>query len=108
MDKVIEKYIIQNMEKLTAKYVKEYKNDVNIDISTLKKADKLPEHLVFIARTCGTYLLFRNKDSADTIINFYKADYGARYYIFNTKKHIAYKKINWQKALEYTKEYPED
>lgn len=67
----------------------------------------ITEHLIFIARTCGTYLLFRNKDSANIIINHYKNKYGAHYFVFNTKKNVPYKKVNWEKALESIKEYPE-
>ncbi len=52
----------------------------------------ITEHLIFIARTCGTYLLFRNKDSANIIINHYKNKYGAHYFVFNTKKNVPYKK----------------
>lgn len=51
--------------------------------------------------------LFRNKDSANIIINHYKNKYRAHYFVFNTKKNVHYKKVNWEKALEYIKEYPE-
>lgn len=67
----------------------------------------ITEYPIFIARTCGTYLSFRNKDSANIIINHYKNKYGAHYFVFNTKKNVPYKKVNWEKALEYIKEYPE-
>lgn len=106
MNNLIKEYITENMRKLTNRYVKEFKEDLEIDLSTLNKTTTFPEHLIFIARTCGTYLLFRNKDSANIIINHYKEKYGARYFVFNTKKNIPYKKVNWEKALEYIKEYP--
>lgn len=37
-----------------------------------------------------------------------KNNYGAHYFVFNTKKDIPYKKVDWKKALEYIKEYPEE
>ncbi len=96
------------MRNLTNKYVKEFKTDLEIDLSTLNKETTFPEHLIFIVRTCGTYLLFRNKNSADIIINHYKNNLGAHYFIFNTQKNTPYKEVNWKKALEYIKEYPEE
>lgn len=78
---------------------------------TTKSANEtttFPEHLIFIARTCGTYLLFKNKNSADIIINYYQNKLGTHYFIFNTKKDIPYKEVHWKKALEYTKEYPKE
>lgn len=107
MNNLIKEYITESMRKLTNRYVKEFKKDLEIDLNTLNETTTFPEHLIFIARTCGTYLLFRNKDSANIIINHYKNKYGAHYFVFNTKKNVPYKKINWEKALEYIKEYPE-
>lgn len=107
MNDTIKVYITESMRKLTNRYVKEFKKDLEIDLNTLNETTTFPEHLIFIARTCGTYLLFRNKDSANIIINHYKNKYGAYYFVFNTKKNVPYKKVNWEKALEYIKEYPE-
>lgn len=106
MNDTIKEYITESMRKLTNRYVKEFKKDLEIDLNTLNETTTFPEHLIFIARTCGTYLLFRNKDSANIIINHYKNKYGAHYFVFNTKKNVPYKKVNWEKALEYIKEYP--
>ena len=107
MNNSIKEYITKNMRKLTNRYVEEFKEDLEIDLSTLNETTTFPEHLIFIARSCGTYLLFRNKNSADIIINHYKNKLGTHYFIFNTKKDISYKKVDWKKALEYIKEYPE-
>ena len=107
MNNLIKEYITESMRKLTNRYVKEFKKDLEIDLNTLNETTTFPEHLIFIARTCGTYLLFRNKNSADIIINHYKNKYGAHYFVFNTKKNVPYKKVNWEIALEYIKEYPE-
>lgn len=107
MNDTIKEYITESMRKLTNRYVKEFKKDLEIDLNTLNETTTFPEHLIFIARTYGTYLLFRNKDSANIIINYYKNKYGAHYFVFNTKKNVPYKKVNWEKALECIKEYPE-
>ena len=107
MNNTIKEYITENMRKLTNRYVKEFKKDLEIDLNTLNETTTFPEHLIFIARSCGTYLLFRNKDSANIIINHYRNKYEAHYFVFNTKKNVPYKKVNWEKALEYIKEYPE-
>lgn len=72
MNNTIKEYITESMRKLTNRYVKEFKKDLEIDLNTLNETTTFPEHLIFIARTCGTYLLFRNKDSANIIINHYK------------------------------------
>lgn len=75
MNDTIKEYITESMRKLTNRYVKEFKKDLEIDLNTLNETTTFPEHLIFIARTCGTYLLFRNKDSANIIINHYKNKY---------------------------------
>lgn len=108
MNNTIKEYITKNMRKLTNRYVKEFKKDLEIDLNTLNETTTFPKHLIFIARTCGTYLLFKNKNSADIIINYYQNKLGTHYFIFNTKKDIPYKEVHWKKALEYTKEYPKE
>lgn len=106
MNNTIKEYITKNMRKLTNRYVEEFKEDLEIDLSTLNETTTFPEHLIFIARTCGTFLLFRNKNNANIIINHYKNNYGAHYFVFNTKKDIPYKKVDWKKALEIYKRVP--
>ena len=63
MNNTIKEYITESMRKLTNRYVKEFKKDLEIDLNTLNETTTFPEHLIFIARTCGTYLLFRNKEA---------------------------------------------
>lgn len=92
MNNTIKEYITKNMRKLTNRYVEEFKEDLEIDLSTLNETTTFLEHLIFIARTCGTYLLFINKDSADIIINHYQNKLGTHYFIFNTKKIYLIKK----------------
>lgn len=108
MNNTIKEYITKNMRKLNNRYVEEFKENLEIDLSTLNETTTFPEHLIFIARKCGTFLLFRNKNNANIIINHYKNNYGAHYFIFNTQKNTPYKEVNWKKALEYIKEYPEE
>lgn len=53
MNNLIKEYITESMRKLTNRYVKEFKKDLEIDLNTLNETTIFPEHLIFIARTCG-------------------------------------------------------
>lgn len=51
MNDTIKEYITESMRKLTNRYVKEFKKDLEIDLNTLNETTTFPEHLIFIART---------------------------------------------------------
>ena len=80
MNNTIKEYITKNMRKLNNRYVEEFKEDLEIDLSTLNETTTFPEHLIFIARKCGTFLLFRNKNNrapsekVNTFFFFWRSD----------------------------------
>ena len=96
MNNTIKEYITKNMRKLNNRYVEEFKEDLEIDLSTLNETTTFPEHLIFIARKCGTFLLFRNKNNANikrnTLITIHNLNkFLADYYLFKIVCNSAYK-----------------